>query len=185
MAAHIAVAMKPKNNNINGNNNSNCCSNGYSSDASNGSDNNSPSPPPSPPKPRLTPSLSQCRRRLRSKTKSFVRRENIGSGLNFRRNLRYLLLLPLLYIFGLLMCVGPFSGFWGYASVPGSVYRSYENFQRLWDDIRFDNSSALQVFFLLARHLFITFFMLLLAAFFFCILVKVELVARCWIKVKF
>ncbi|KAE8656311.1 putative naringenin-chalcone synthase [Hibiscus syriacus] len=139
MVAHIAISMKPKSNN-------NCCSNGYSSDVSNGS-NNSPSPPPSPPKPRLTPTLSQCRRRLRSKTKSFVRRESLGSGLNFRRNLRYLLLLPLLYVSGLLMCVGPFSGLLGYATVPGSVYRSYENFQRLWDDIRFDNSSALQVFF--------------------------------------
>ncbi|KAK8552253.1 hypothetical protein V6N13_120663 [Hibiscus sabdariffa] len=136
--------MKPKNNNSCSNNN-NCCSNGYSSDVSNGSDNNSPSPPLSPPKPRLTRTLSQCRRRLPSKTKSFVRRENLGSGLGFRRNIRYLLLLLLLYASGLLMCVGPFSGLLGYATVPGSVYRSYENFQRLWDDIRFDNSSALQL----------------------------------------
>ncbi|XVF64627.1 hypothetical protein PTKIN_Ptkin09bG0183300 [Pterospermum kingtungense] len=139
MAAHIATSMKPKSTNNKGG------GDGYSSESSSGTNSNSPSPPPSPPKPRLAPTLSQCRRRLRSKTHSFVRRGNLGSGLNFRRNLRYLLVLPLLYVSGLFMCVGPFSGLLGYASVPGSVYRSHENFQRLWDDIRFDNSSTLQL----------------------------------------
>ncbi|OMO62570.1 GDP-fucose protein O-fucosyltransferase [Corchorus capsularis] len=145
MAAHIASSMKPKSNTNNTNGNSNNGSNGYSSESSSGTNSNSPSPPPSPPQPRLTPSLSQCRRRLRSKTHSFVRRENNGSGLNFRWNLRYLVVLPLLYISGLFMCVGPVSELLGYAYVPGSVYRSHEKFQRLWDDIRFDNSSALQL----------------------------------------
>ena len=153
MAAHIATSMKPKSNS------NNSCSNGYSSESSSGTNSNSPSPPPSPPQLRLAPSLSQCRRRLRSKTHSFVRRENLGSGLNFRRNLRYLLVLPLLYVSGLFMCVGPFSGLLGYASIPGSVYRSRENFQRLWDDIRFDNSSAIQVFFFNLSLIFNSFFL--------------------------
>ncbi|XVE55390.1 hypothetical protein DITRI_Ditri03aG0154700 [Diplodiscus trichospermus] len=143
MVAHIATSMKPKSNSTN--NTNNCGSNGYSSEGSSGTNSNSSSPPPSPPQPRLTRTLSQCRRRLRSKTYSLVRRENLSSGLNFRWNLRYLLVLPLLYVSGLFMCVGPFSGLLGYASVPGSVYRSHENFQRLWDDIRFDKSSALQL----------------------------------------
>ncbi|XVE60377.1 hypothetical protein DITRI_Ditri05aG0123900 [Diplodiscus trichospermus] len=136
MATHIVTSMKPKSNT---NNNTGC--NGYSSDSSSGNNSNSPSPPPSPPQPRLASTLSQCRRRLRSKSNSFVRRDNLVSGLNFRRNLRYLLVLPLLYVSGLFMCVGLL----GYASVPGSVYRSDENFRRLWDYIRFDNSSALQL----------------------------------------
>ncbi|OMO49833.1 GDP-fucose protein O-fucosyltransferase [Corchorus olitorius] len=121
MAAHIATSMKPKSNTNNTNGNCNNGSNGYSSESSSGTNSNSPSPPPSPPQPRLAPSLSQCRRRLRSKTHSFVRRENNGSGLNFRRNLRYLVVLPLLYISGLFMCVGPVSELLGYAYVPGSV----------------------------------------------------------------
>lgn len=56
-------------------------------------------------------------------------------------------MLPLLYVIsGLFVCVGPFSGLLGfYASVPGSVYRSHENFERLWDEIRFDNSSAIEL----------------------------------------
>ncbi|XP_022748156.1 uncharacterized protein At1g04910-like isoform X2 [Durio zibethinus] len=140
MASHIATSMNPK-----ANINNNSGSNGYGSESSSGTNSNSPSPPPSPLQPRLSPTLSQCRRRLSSKNHSFIRRKNPGSGLNFGPNLRYLLVLPLLYVSGLVMCVGQFSGLLGYASVPGSVYRSHENFQRLWDDIRFDNSSALQL----------------------------------------
>ena len=44
------------------------------------------------------------------------------------------------------MCVGPFSVMMHPRPLPGSVYRSHEIFLRLWDDIRFDNSSAIEVF---------------------------------------
>ncbi|GKV37637.1 hypothetical protein SLEP1_g45641 [Rubroshorea leprosula] len=111
-------------------------------DTASSSDSNSPTPPPSPPR---HPTISQCRRRLRSKPHSFSKRESIGTGINLRRNLRYLLLLPLLYVSGLFMCVSPFSGLLRYSQPPGSVYRSHQNFERLWDDIRFDNSSAIEL----------------------------------------
>ncbi|GLU01011.1 hypothetical protein SLE2022_183380 [Rubroshorea leprosula] len=113
------------------------------SDTTSSSETNSPTTPPSPTR---HSAVSHCRRRLfRSKPHSFSRRENIGAGINLRRNLRFLLLLPLLYLSGLFTCVGPFTRLLGYTPPPGSVYRSHQNFERLWDDIRFDNSSAIQL----------------------------------------
>ncbi|GLT69483.1 hypothetical protein SLA2020_416310 [Shorea laevis] len=112
-------------------------------DNTSSSETNSPTTPPSPTR---HSAISHCRRRLlRSKPHSFSRRENIGAGINLPRNLRYLLLLPLLYLSGLFTCVGPFTRLLGYTPPPGSVYRSHQNFERLWDDIRFDNSSAIQL----------------------------------------
>lgn len=116
--------------------------NGY---ASEGGSSSSPSPPRSPP--RQSTNISHCRRRLRPKAFSHTthRLESLAAGIIARRNLRYFFLLPLLYISGLLMCVGPFSALFGQAPLPGSVYRSHEIFQKLWPDIQSDNSSAVEV----------------------------------------
>ncbi|GAY41732.1 hypothetical protein CUMW_061700 [Citrus unshiu] len=116
---------------------------GYSSESSNGG-SNSPSPPPSP---RRHASISHSRRRLRTKSFSFFRRDSFALTVSFifRRNLRYLVLLCLLYVSGLIMCVGPFAGLVGHTPVPGSVYRSHEIFGKLWDQIQFDNSSAIDL----------------------------------------
>lgn len=116
---------------------------GYSSESSNGG-SNSPSPPPSP---RRHASISHSRRRLRTKSFSFFRRDSFALTVSFifRRNLRYLVLLCLLYVLGLIMCVGPFAGLVGHTPVPGSVYRSHEIFGKLWDQIQFDNSSAIDL----------------------------------------
>ncbi|GAY41731.1 hypothetical protein CUMW_061700 [Citrus unshiu] len=116
---------------------------GYSSESSNGG-SNSPSPPPSP---RRHASISHSRRRLRTKSFSFFRRDSFALTVSFifRRNLRYLVLLCLLYVSGLIMCVGPFAGLVGHTPVPGSVYRSHEIFGKLWDQIQFDNSGFLIV----------------------------------------
>lgn len=116
---------------------------GYSSESSNGG-SNSPSPPPSP---RRHASVSHGRRRLRTKSYSFSRRDSFALTVSFifRRNVRYLVLLCLLYVSGLIMCVGPFAGLVGHTSVPGSVYRSHEIFGKLWVQIQSDNSSAIDL----------------------------------------
>ncbi|KAJ7959099.1 O-fucosyltransferase family protein [Quillaja saponaria] len=114
--------------------------NGYASDSGGSS---SPSPPRSPPR---HSKLSYCRRRVSFKTHSQTPiRDSLASGILFRRNLRYLLVLPLLYVSGLLMCVGPFSTLIGQPALPGSVYRSHEIFYRLWPEIESDNSSAIEL----------------------------------------
>ncbi|KAJ4700618.1 O-fucosyltransferase family protein [Melia azedarach] len=117
---------------------------GYTSESSN-SGSNSPSPPPSPR--RHASSVSHCRRRLRTKTNSFSRRDNLAVTVSFlfRRNFRYLAVLCLLYVSGLIMCVGPLSGLLGHTPIPGLVYRSHEIFEKLWDDIQSDNSSAIEL----------------------------------------
>ncbi|RYR34315.1 hypothetical protein Ahy_A10g049111 isoform C [Arachis hypogaea] len=101
----------------------------------------SPSPPPSP---RRHSGISHCRRRLRP-VKSISNRSlgTLAAGIMTRRSLRYFFLLPLLYISGLLMCVGPFSAFIGGPPLPGSVYRSHEVFRHLWPAMESDNSSAI------------------------------------------
>lgn len=128
--------------------NTNCAASGgggggYSSESSNGG-SNSPSPPPSP---RRHASISHSRRRLRTKSFSFFRRDSFALTVSFifRRNLRYLVLLCLLYVSGLIMCVGPFAGLVGHTPVLGSVYRSHEIFGKLWDQIQSDNSSAIDL----------------------------------------
>ncbi|KAG6707350.1 hypothetical protein I3842_06G026200 [Carya illinoinensis] len=128
------MAMKPKIHPPNGN--------GYSSDncgGGGGGSNTSPSPPPSPPR------HSHFRRRVKSKV-HYVHslKESFGGGYGilFRRNL---LLLSLLYVSGLLMCVGPFSAYVSGPTLPGSFYRSHEMFRRLWRDIEADNSSAIEL----------------------------------------
>ncbi|CAL1362217.1 unnamed protein product [Linum trigynum] len=112
---------------------------------SEGDSNSSPSPPPSPPPP--PPPRHFGRRRSRS---SKFRKDSFpaAAGVFLRWNFRYLLFLPLLYISGLIMCVGPFSTALlalGRGSVPGAVYRSHELFERLWPDITADNSTAIQL----------------------------------------
>ncbi|XP_058219188.1 O-fucosyltransferase 10-like isoform X1 [Rhododendron vialii] len=112
--------------------------------ANNSSDSTSPSPPPSP---RRHSNFPQCRRRrLPKRVHSFPRRESFIAGIFLRRGIRYFLLLPLLYLVsGLIMCVGPFSLIMHPRPLPGSVYRSHEIFDKLWDDIRSDNSSAIEL----------------------------------------
>lgn len=129
---------------------------GYTSESSN-SGSNSPSPPPSPR--RHASSVSHCRRRLRTKTNSFSRRDNLAVTVSFlfRRNFRYLAVLCLLYVSGLIMCVGPLSGLLGHTPIPGLVYRSHEIFEKLWDDIQSDNSSAIEVRFYFSHYLFVNF----------------------------
>ncbi|KFK32890.1 hypothetical protein AALP_AA6G300900 [Arabis alpina] len=100
-----------------------------------GSDNGCRSESPSPP---LSPSRRVPRRQRRQ---TLFR----ASSFSLRRNLRYLLLLPMIYASGLLMCVGPFSGLVGWVYIPGSVYRSPEIYQKLRDDILSDNSTALEL----------------------------------------
>ncbi|KAK3230719.1 hypothetical protein Dsin_002600 [Dipteronia sinensis] len=116
---------------------------GYASEGSN-SGSNSPSPPPSP---RRQASIFQYRRRLRTKSYSFNSRRDkyLGFGFLFRYNARYLAVLSLLYVSGLFMCVGPFSGLIGRTPVPGSVYRSHQIFDKFWNDIHSDNSTAIEM----------------------------------------
>uniref|UniRef100_A0A1J3K0S4 O-fucosyltransferase family protein n=1 Tax=Noccaea caerulescens TaxID=107243 RepID=A0A1J3K0S4_NOCCA len=99
-----------------------------------GSDNGCRSESPSPP-------LSPSRRVPRRQRRQTLSR---ASSFSHRRNLRYFLLLPMIYASGLLMCVGPFSGLVGWVYVPGSVYRSPEIYRKLRDDILSDNSTALE-----------------------------------------
>ncbi|CAL5348336.1 unnamed protein product [Camellia sinensis] len=107
------------------------------------SESSSSSPPPSPRRPSAA---AQCRRRrLPHKVESLSSRESIIAGIFPRRGLRYFLLLPLLYVSGLIMCVGPFSSWMRPRPLPGSVYRSHEIFLKLWDDIRSDNSSGIEL----------------------------------------
>ena len=128
--------MKPKTHNGNGNSSDN-------NNNSGGGSSSSPSPPPSPP---LRSNVSQCRRRVRSKAQSQLLKDSFGGGILFRRNLRYLVVLPLLYLSGLLMCVGgPFSALVGWPTTPGAVYRSHDMFRKLWPHIHSDNSSVLEV----------------------------------------
>ncbi|CAH8361527.1 unnamed protein product [Eruca vesicaria subsp. sativa] len=99
-----------------------------------GSDNGCRSESPSPP---LSPNRRVPRRQRRH---SLFR----ASSFSVRRKLRYLLLLPMIYASGLLMCVGPFSGLVGWVYVPGSVYRSPEIYRKLRDDILADNSTDVE-----------------------------------------
>ncbi|CAH2079415.1 unnamed protein product [Thlaspi arvense] len=99
-----------------------------------GSDNGCGSESPSP---RLS-SNRRVLRRERQKTLFQV------SSFSLWRNLRFLLLLPMIYASGLIMCVGPFSGLVGWVYVPGSVYRSPEIYRKLRVDILSDNSTSLE-----------------------------------------
>lgn len=85
--------------------------------------------------------LSHCRRKLR-------RRGSFLAGLfRGRRNiLRYFLLFPLLYISGLITCVGPISAILRPPPLPGSVYKSHQIFDKLWEQIQSDNSSVFEVY---------------------------------------
>ncbi|GMP47064.1 hypothetical protein CsSME_00014992 [Camellia sinensis var. sinensis] len=84
------------------------------------------------------------RRRLPQKAHSVSRRDCFVAGIFPRRGLlRYFL--PLLYVSGLIMYVAPFSFMMHPNPSPGSVYRSAEIFQKLWNDIRTDNSSVIEL----------------------------------------
>ena len=113
----------------------------YQCDGGQSSGSSSPSPPHSPPR-----YASKGRRKLRSKPHYYLPlRELFVGGFNFRFSFRHMVLLPLLYISGLIMCVGPFSSFGGQPSPPGSLYRSHRMYHLLRRHIQSDNSSAIQV----------------------------------------
>ncbi|XP_068332707.1 O-fucosyltransferase 10-like [Pyrus communis] len=113
---------------------------GGSGGGGNGSESSSSTSPSPPPSPRRHSTVPHCRRKLRAKPISIV-----SSFLLLRRFLRLLVVLPLLYVSGLLMCVGPFSGLVGHTPLPGSVYRSHEMFQLLWPHIQADNSTPIEL----------------------------------------
>jgi hypothetical protein len=116
--------------------------NGYATEngGCGGGSSSSPSPPRSPP--RHSAGVLHLRKKLR-------RTKSLSAGIVSRRSLRYFFLLPVVYLSGLLMCVGPFpftlSSLIGYAPLPGSRYRSHEVFQKLWNEIDSDNSSFIEV----------------------------------------
>lgn len=129
--------MKPKNLHYHGYD-----ANGYQCDGAQSSGSSSPSPPHSPPR----YASSKCRRKLRSKPHYYQPlRELFVGGFTFRFSFRHMVLLPLLYISGLIMCVGPFSSFVGQPPPPGSLYRSHLMYHRLHRHIQSDNSSAIQL----------------------------------------
>ncbi|XP_057523412.1 O-fucosyltransferase 10-like isoform X1 [Amaranthus tricolor] len=83
---------------------------------------------------------------VNSSTRYRPRRKIIYAGIVLRRRrcLRYWLILPLLYILGLLICARPLSLFF-FPVLPGSLYRSHEIFQKLRHRILADDSPALQL----------------------------------------
>lgn len=102
-----------------------------------------------------------CRRKLRRRG-SFA--EQLLRG---RRNLvRYLLLFPLLYISALITCVGPISALFRTPTLPGSVYKSHQIFDRLFNQIQDDNSSAIQVFITLFLCVYVCMYFIGLVRFF-------------------
>ncbi|TQE08903.1 hypothetical protein C1H46_005517 [Malus baccata] len=113
--------------------------NGAGGGGGNGSESSNSTSPSPPPSPRRHFTVPHCRRKLRTKTISVV-----SGFLLLRRFLRLLVVLPLLYVSGLLICVGPFSGLVGHTPLPGSVYRSHEMFQLLWPHILADNSTPIE-----------------------------------------
>ncbi|CAN6583914.1 unnamed protein product [Malus baccata var. baccata] len=114
--------------------------NGAGGGGGNGSESSNSTSPSPPPSPRRHFTVPHCRRKLRTKTISVV-----SGFLLLRRFLRLLVVLPLLYVSGLLICVGPFSGLVGHTPLPGSVYRSHEMFQLLWPHILADNSTPIEL----------------------------------------
>lgn len=124
--------------------------NGGGCGGSESSSSNSPSPPPSPRR-NSSSLVSHHRRKLRSKPMSVV-----AGFLVLRRFLRLLVVLPVLYVSGLVMCVGvgPFCSLVGHTPHPGSVYRSHEMFQLLWPHIQADNSTPIEVLLLLLVSFF-------------------------------
>ncbi|KAL1815644.1 hypothetical protein ACET3Z_018218 [Daucus carota] len=66
--------------------------------------------------------------------------------LHGRKNLLgYLLFFLLLYLTGLITFVDPISAIFYKPSLPGSVYKSHEIFDKLWPQIQSDNSSTIQL----------------------------------------
>jgi len=125
--------MKSKTHNGNGYANEN----GGGGGGGGGGSSSSPSPPRSPPR---HSGVLHLRKRLR-------RTKSLSAGIMTRWSLRYFFLLPVVYLSGLLMCVGPFpfTFFIGHAPLPGSRYRSHEVFDHLWPEIDSDNSSFIEV----------------------------------------
>ncbi|KAI3803972.1 hypothetical protein L1987_32138 [Smallanthus sonchifolius] len=62
-----------------------------------------------------------------------------------RRIFRYLFLLLLLFLSGMITFVGPLFAMIYLSPLPGSIYRSHEIFQNLFTDIQSDNSSEIQL----------------------------------------
>ncbi|KAL4588361.1 hypothetical protein LXL04_001245 [Taraxacum kok-saghyz] len=106
---------------------------------SSSSSSKSLSSPPSPPT-----SHSTSRRRGRSYSRR--RRSHPINGKFFRRKIfAYLLLLPLLFLSGVITYIGPLSEMLFPTPLPGSTYRSHEIFQNLLTDIQSDSSSGIEL----------------------------------------
>lgn len=82
-----------------------------------------------------------------SQSRSKPRRKIIYAGIVLRRRrcLRYWLILPLLYLLGLILCARPLSLFFFSPPPPGSLYRSHQIFQNLRLHILNDGSPAIQL----------------------------------------
>lgn len=96
--------------------------------------------------------LPNFRWRSHFKLHSTHRRETLFFAGKFpRRNtlLRYFLLLSMLYVSGLILCLGPLSAILHPPPLPGSLYLSHQIFENLWNEIQSDNSSAIQVCFII------------------------------------
>ncbi|KAK7373118.1 hypothetical protein VNO80_06515 [Phaseolus coccineus] len=117
--------------------------NGLTSEATGGGGGSSSSPSP-PPSPRRQSGVTRCRRRVRP-AKDLSESRRLVAVIMARRSLRYFFLLPVVYISGLLMCVGPFSALIGHTPLPGSRYRSHEIFHNLLHHIETDNSSVIEL----------------------------------------
>ncbi|KNA09530.1 hypothetical protein SOVF_152790 [Spinacia oleracea] len=80
-------------------------------------------------------------------TRCKPRRKIIYAGIVLRRRrcLRYWLILPLLYLLGLILCARPLSLFLFPVPPPGSLYRSHQIFQKLRHHILSDDSPSIQL----------------------------------------
>ncbi|KMT20000.1 hypothetical protein BVRB_1g000230 [Beta vulgaris subsp. vulgaris] len=84
---------------------------------------------------------------LNSTTRSKPRRKYIYAGIVFRRRccLRYWLILPFLYLLGLILCARPLSLFFFSVNPPGSLYLSHHIFHNLRLHILNDFSPPIQL----------------------------------------
>lgn len=81
-----------------------------------------------------------------SRRRSHRRRENLKIVTFFRRRIfRYLILLVLLFLSGMITFLSPLFTMFYPSPSPGSIYRSHQVFQNLLSDILSDDSSQLQV----------------------------------------
>ncbi|XP_023524506.1 O-fucosyltransferase 10-like [Cucurbita pepo subsp. pepo] len=117
---------------------------GYHCDgAQSSSSSSSPSPPHSPPR-----YASKWRRKMRSKPhwNQPLWELFVGGFFTFRFSCTHMLLLPLLYVSGFIMCVAPFSSFVAQPPPPpGWVYNTHLMYHRLHRHVHSHHSSPIQL----------------------------------------